>query len=208
MKYADIKREVLGHINQYSMAGAQVAASYNNQADYLNRIPVLMNEALVNICTLAKPQPVIYPLENGEDYGGMVRYQLPKDFWSLRTGGVTVIRDGQFQRTNDYRLQGRTYILIPKGAKGSFTVEYYRYPNQLPTDNTLTDDFELEEDLEVIQAATYYTAANLVMLEDEFAYASLYNDYESRLGRITPGAVVEVGPVTDAYCFNSGVYDV
>ena len=27
MKYADIKREVLSHINQYTMAGSQVAPS-------------------------------------------------------------------------------------------------------------------------------------------------------------------------------------
>lgn len=201
MKYADIKHEVLSHINQYTMAGTPVAASYNNQADYLNRIPVLMNEGLVNICTLVKPIPVILPLTDGENYGGMVRYRLPDDFWTLRTGGVTVIRDGQFRHTNNYRLQGRKYILIPAGTEGDYSVEYYRYPHQLPTGSALTDDFELDEDLEVIQAATYYAAANLVMQEDEFAYASLYNDYESRLGRLTPGTVVEVGPVEDAYGF-------
>ena len=44
MKYGDIKREVLSHINQYTMAGSEVAPSYNNQADYLNRIPVFFNE--------------------------------------------------------------------------------------------------------------------------------------------------------------------
>ena len=68
MKYADIKRAVLSHINQYTMAGSKVAPTYNNQADYLNRIPVLLNEALVNIRTLVKPIPVVLPLENGEPY--------------------------------------------------------------------------------------------------------------------------------------------
>ena len=66
MLYSEIKREVLGHIDQYSMAGTPVAASYNNQADYLSRIPVLINEGLVNIRTLVKPDPVVLPLENGE----------------------------------------------------------------------------------------------------------------------------------------------
>lgn len=208
MKYSEIKREVLGHINQYSMAGSQVAASYNNQADYLNRIPLLINEGVMNVCTLVKPIPVVYPLTDGEEYGGMVRYELPEDFWSLRSGGVTVIRDGRFQRSNDYRLQGRKYLLIPKGREGEYTVEYYRYPHRLPIDGTLTDDFDLEEDTEVIQAATYYAAANLVMMEDEFAYASLYNDYESRMGRITPGVTMEVSPVEDAYGFVNGGYEV
>lgn len=203
MFYSEIKRETLGHIDQYSMAGSPVAASYNNQADYLNRLPVLINEGLVNIRTLCKPSPVVLPLENGEEYGGMMRYELPEDFWSLKTGGVSVIRNGQFHKTNDYRLQGKKYILIPK-TDAAYTVEYYKYPNQLPLDKTLTDDFELEEDIEVIQAATYYAAANLVMREDEFMYASLYNDYESRLSRISPGITVEVQPVDDAYLFNMG----
>lgn len=197
MKYADIKREVLSHINQYTMAGSQVAPSYNNQADYLNRIPVLLNEALVNIRTLVKPIPVVLPLTDGEPYGGMVRYELPTDFWSLRTGGVSVIRNGRFRRTNQYRLQGRKYILAPDD--GEYTVEYYRYPVQLPLDSTLTDSYEVEEDPEVIQAATYYASAYLVLQEDEFAYATLYNDYESRLGRISPGITAEVQPVEDSY---------
>ena len=197
MKYANIKRAVLSHINQYTMAGAQVAPTYNNQADYLNRIPVLLNEALVNIRTLVKPSPIVLPLTDGEPYGGMVRYELPEDCWTIKTGGVSVIRDGQFRRTNQYRLQGKKYILVPDD--GSYTVEYYRYPVQLPLDNTLTDDYEVEEDPEVIQTATYYASAYLVLQEDEFAYATLYNDYESRLSRISPGITAEVQPVEDSY---------
>lgn len=203
MLYSEIKREVLGHIDQYSMAGTPVAASYNNQADYLSRIPVLINEGLVNIRTLVKPDPVVLTLENGEEYGGMMRYELPEDFWNLKTGGVSVIRNGQFHKTNEYRLQGKKYILTPK-TEGVYTVEYYKYPDLLPLDKTLTDAFELEEDIEVIQTATYYAAANLVMREDEFMYASLYNDYESRLSRISPGITVEVQQVEDAYLFNMG----
>ena len=202
MKYADIKRAVLSHINQYTMAGAQVAQTYNNQADYLNRIPVLVNEALVNIRTLVKPIPVVYSLDYGEPYGGMMRYELPEDFWSIRSGGVSVIRDGKFRKTNQYRLQGKKYILVPED--GSYTVEYYRYPVQLPLDNTLTDSYELDEDPEVIQTATYYASAYLVLQEDEFAYATLYNDYESRLGRISPGITAEVQPVEDSYGLNWG----
>ena len=89
MLYSEIKRETLGHINQYSMAGSPVAASYNNQADYLNRIPILINEGVLNVRTLVKPEPVVWPLETGEDYGDMIRYELPEDFWTLKTGGVT-----------------------------------------------------------------------------------------------------------------------
>lgn len=202
MLYSDIKRATLSHINQYSMTGVPVASSYNNQEDYLNRIPLYINEALVNIRTLVKPEPVVFPLEDGEDYGGMIRYEMPDDFWSLRSGGVSVIRNGRFEPTNEYRLQGKKYILIPADADGDFSVEYYRYPEQLPLD--AKDSYELDEDLEVIQAATYYAAANLVLQEDEFMYASLYNDYETRLGRISRGVAAEVSTVQDAYCFSGG----
>ena len=197
MRYGDLKREVLSHINQYTMSGSEVPPSYNDQADYLNRIPVLVNEALVNIRTLVKPETVVYPLVGGEVYGGMVKHQLPEDFWSLRTGGVSEIRGGRFQRSNEYRLLGRKEILVPQGRE--MTVEYYRYPVQLPLDKTLTEDFVIDEDLEVLQTASYYAAAYLVLQEDEFAFAALYNDYESRLGRISPGITAEVQPVADVY---------
>lgn len=204
MLYSEIKRETLGHINQYSVAGTPVAASYNNQADYLNRIPLLINEGLVNIRTFVKPEPVVYPLTNGEGFGDFIRYELPEDFWSMKTGGVSVVRNGRFEKTNEYRLMGKKYILIPQADEGSYMVEYYKYPESLPI--SPADNFDLEEDIEVIQTATYYAAAQLVMLEDEFAYSALYNDYESRLGRISRGITAEVAPVQDAYCF-SGVVE-
>ena len=204
MKYADIKREVLSHLNQYSIAGTPIASSYNNQADYLARIPQLMNEALVNILTLVKREPVVFALNMAgfEDYGDLARYELPNDFHSLKSGGVSVLSNGRFKTTNNYRLQGKKYILVPKDEADNYTVEYYRYPNLLPADPK--DTFDLVEDIEVIQTATYYAAAGLVMYDDEHAYACLYNDYESRLARIGPGVSTEVQPVQDAYHFGAG----
>lgn len=203
MLYRDIKREVLGHINQYSIAGAQVSPSYNNQADYLARIPQLINEGLVNVRTLVKPEPVVLQLDPEamapERLGDLLRFKLPDDFWSLRTGGFSVVEDGRFKKTAQYRLQGKQYVLVPAKSGGIYILEYYKYPEQLPLNPE--DTYELQEDLEVIQAATYYAAANLVMLEDEFAYASLYNDYESRLTRISPGITAELQPVEDVYAF-------
>ena len=205
MLYSEIKRETLSHINQYSVAGSPVAASYNNQADYLNRIPIYINEALVNILTLVKRDPVVYPLNAAMEYGGMLRYTLPDDFYALRSGGVSILRNGKFEKTNEYRLQGKKYILTPKCDGAKYTIEYYRYPNQLPADPA--DDYELEEDVDVLHAATYYAAASLIMQEDEFSYAALYNNYESRLARLSPGITTEVSPVDDAYHFNCGVFE-
>ena len=204
MTYAEIKRATLSHLNQYSIAGAPIASSYNNQADYLNRIPQFINEALVNIRTLVKPEPVVFALNanDGEEYGNLSRYELPSDFHSLKTGGVSVLHNGQVRKTNNYRLQGKKYILVPRERADHYTIEYHRYPNLLPA--APADDFELEEDLEVIQTAAYYAAAQLVLHDDETVYAYLYNDYESRLSRIGAGVSVEVQPVQDAYLFNVG----
>ena len=124
MLYSEIKRAVLSRIHQYSIAGKTVAASYNNQADYLNRIPQLINDGLVNIRTSVKPLLAVHDLCCAEDYGGgMYRFKLPGDFWYLKSGGVTVIRNGVFTHTNEYHLQGRDYILIPADTDGPYTIE-------------------------------------------------------------------------------------
>lgn len=201
MTYAEIKRQTLELANMSTIAGEQVPSSYNNQQDYLNKIPSLINTALVNIRTLVKKSSEVYTLENGEDFGDMIRYELPSDFYSLKTGGVCRIQNGKFEKSNNYRLQGRKYILIPKYASGEYMVEYYRYPVQLPSDPE--DTYELEEDPEVIQTAEYYAAAYLVLPDDQFMYTVLYNDYESRLGRISPGVTVEIHDVEDSYNFNA-----
>lgn len=50
----DVQDITLQLINQYSIAGSLVSASYNNQQDYLLRIPLLVNDAQNYIATTAK----------------------------------------------------------------------------------------------------------------------------------------------------------
>ena len=192
--YGQLRREVLSRVRKYSIAGQETPASYNCQADDLNRIPLLLNEALVQLRTEGKRDTAAAVLTGGEEYGGWVRYRLPEDCYALHTGGVTVLRDGKPRRTNDYRLQGK-YILVPPGE--TYTVEYDRYPVQLPPD--AAEDLEIVEDPEVLHAAVCYAAAQLVMQEDEFAYAALCNEYERRLARLSAGITAEVGTVADVY---------
>ena len=45
MKYGELRDQVLKLLNQYTVAGAPVAETYNNQADYLKRIPSFANDA-------------------------------------------------------------------------------------------------------------------------------------------------------------------
>jgi hypothetical protein len=250
MLYSEIKRAVLSRIHQYSISGKTIAESYNNQADYLNRIPLFVNEGLMAICTSVKPIPatadagvtlsasgpgINRPIAGGRSldfditsveptveagvwfdsdetltlkevttFGiGQPGYsaKLPEDFWRLRTGGIEKLEsDGRYHRTNNYKLRGKNRLVFPE--KAFYRIEYYRYPQQLPLDPA--DDDELTEDPDVLQAAIVYAAANLVMYDDEHAYAVLYNDYESRLSRLVTGPDIEVHTVEDSYCFNGG----
>ena len=198
--YSEIKRMVLSLIGQYTMAGNVVADSYNNQADYLNKIPGLINAALMNLRTYAKPSTTLKVLSDGEEYSGMLRYEMPEDFRKLKTGGVYILRHGQLSKTNDYRLMGGKTILLPKQENTEYAVEYYCYPSQLPL--TCNDSYDLREEPDVIQAAIYYAAAMLMMQEDEFTYATLFNEYESRLQRMSYTPEIEVQTTDDVYGFD------
>jgi hypothetical protein len=200
MLYADIKREVLSLINQYSVSGVEVLDTYNNQADYLKRIPQFVNAALMNIRTFTKPQSVLYPLTNGTDFGARVSYEMPSDFWKLKSGGVFRMTEAGLERTNDYLILGGRTLSVPK-KNDAYVVEYYRFPDQLSLDAKDTED--IREDPDVIQAAEFYAAAMLVMSEDAFVYASLFNEYETRLARMAQGPVAEVTAVGDVYGFSA-----
>ena len=199
MTYAQIRRAVLSHIGMYSIAGTPVPETYNNQEDYLLQIPQFFNEGLVNIRTSTKPLPEMISIgSDWEPVGDMLRYELPDDFYQLKSGGVSYLTpDGTYHKSTEYKLSGRKHILVPKYKKGKYLIEYYRYPAQLP--EAPSDAYVLTEEVDVLQAAIVYAAAQLVMYDDEFRYATLYNDYESRLSRMSNGIAVEMGQVEDVY---------
>ena len=210
LSFGLIKRAVLELINQATIAGAEVPLSYNNQADYVRRIPNLINQAVMKIRTTLKPDLRTAELSDGERGDGGTLYPLPPDCRALVSGGVWRGTAGDSQagerhfpmeRTNDYRLMGRSILILSPdgGPKPRYFVEYQAYPVQLPADPG--DEFRLEETPEVIQAAEYYAAAQLIMMEDEFSYASLMNEYESRLAAMAPPPAAQVHPVRDVYGF-------
>ena len=53
MDYKWAREFTLELVNQYSIAGGEIATTYNNQADYLRRIPKLLNDAQVYVATNA-----------------------------------------------------------------------------------------------------------------------------------------------------------
>ena len=197
MKYGDIRRAVLSRVRMYSIAGVEIPASYNLQADELGRIPLLINEALFHILTAVRREKETVELTGGEAWHGMVRFPLPEDVYALPLGRVWVRRSGKLRPAPGCRLLGRQYLLAP--SAGEYVAEYDRYPRLLPLDPA--EEYEVDEPAEVLSAAICFAAAGLVMQEDEFAWAALHNEYESRLAALALPSVAEMDRTEDVYGF-------
>ena len=92
MKYGELRDQVLKLLNQYTVAGDPVAETYNNQADYLKRIPAFANDAMMEIATTTRKIPVTIPLDflPHEEFGEYLRYCLPADFYQFKSGDTLV----------------------------------------------------------------------------------------------------------------------
>jgi hypothetical protein len=207
MTYEQVKNRVLQLLNQYTVAGTHVPSSYNNQQDYLNRIPDLVNDAMMEIATTVRKIPALLHLNIDDEYtefGDLVQFELPEDFYQFKTGDTLLMtEDGHVFHTNRYAIQGRNYLLIPRREleKGrTYTLTYYRYP--IPADLTSTDP--LDNVPETHEAIPYYVAAFIVIHDDSFLYASFYNKYEDKLSKMSPDISAEVHSVGDVYNFDSG----
>ena len=203
MNYGQVKQAVLKLLNQYSVAGAQVENSYNNQQDYLNRISVLVNDAMVEIATSAKKIPEVLRLEdlNVEDLGETLRYELPGNFYQFVSGDTVTTCEGAVLHTNQYEVQGQRYLRLRKSevGKGEHSITYYRYPDLL-SDNPLDSD-RLDNTSDTHRAIPYYVASMLVAQDDAFLCALFNNKYEDLLTRMSPGVSVEVHQTGDVYGF-------
>ena len=190
-----------------TIAGEEIAPTYNNQADYLKAIPALVNDCEMYIATTAKRIPKIVPLTllDKQDFGAFDMYTMPADFWRLMNGGLiwptkNDVGEPVFTRYHGYRLYANNQLLINKGVNGinQMMVEYYRYPEALPAE---PDSVELDNTPEVHSVIPYYVAAHLVLYDDAFRYASLWNEFETRLGRLTEPVFTESEPIQDVYGF-------
>ena len=100
MTYGELKDRVLELIFSYSVAGSQIPATYNNQADYIAMIPGLVNNGQIDIATSVKRIPAmafLSDLEN-EQVGERVLYKLPADCWLPFTGGLLFPRSRRYER--------------------------------------------------------------------------------------------------------------
>ena len=132
MTYGELKNRVLELIFSYSVAGSQIPATYNNQADYIAMIPGLVNNGQMDIATSVKRIPAIAflsDLEN-EQVGERVLYKLPADCWLPFTGGLLFPRSRRYERFFGYRvIAGK--IELPFRTPEGMALEYWRYPERV-----------------------------------------------------------------------------
>lgn len=207
MNYGEIRDASLQLINQYTIAGTQYAASYNNQQDYLLKIPFLINDCLMYVSTTVRRIPAQITLnpEFGEEYGNWLRFDLPDDFFAMREAGLLVPdadhRRGQSDVLTKYILQEPDhFILLPRGLDKEVVLNYYRLPQLLPlTGAEPPDNSFIDAPVQVQVAIPYYVAAHLVMEDDAFRYASLSNEFETKMQRLVPDPYTEIHEVYDVY---------
>ncbi len=249
MTYGWAREFALELIDQATIAGSPVPATYNNQADYLRKIPRLLDDAAVIAATTSHKIRAVAalgslehrsggaprvlsgdasaadpggtpgegtpsltgtdlrqpgarrsaPIREGMPSPGWEIYTLPANCWQMCSSGLLRTADGRMERCQHYRLVGRDGFAVPRALaeEGGVLVEYWRYPALLGEGPA--EDAELDNTVQVQMALPYYAAARLVMLDNSFAYAALYNEFEGKLalGADLPHATL--GLVKDTY---------
>lgn len=200
MDYKWARDFTLELINQYSIAGKGIPETYNNQADYLNRIPKLLDDAQMYVATNQGRIRAVVPLANLDNRteGPWLICRLPEDCWQVCSSGLIRMKGDGFQRYHKYHQVGDRSIMIPSALSGVLQLEYFRYPALLG--DSPKETAKLDNTPAAQMVLPYYVAAHLVMHDDAFAYQALYNEFEAKLARLAEIPKAEVTVVEDAYC--------
>lgn len=206
MNYGEARDLSFHLIHQESIAGTRIPGTYNNQQDYLDKIPGLINAAQMDLATTSKKIPASVMLGEMEftDMGESRIYNLPADVWQRRGSGILVpaSRDLRaqglvYKRFNQCKDLGRDRIVLPKGLPEDSILEYWRYPIRLSAEPADTD--ELDNVPEAQEAVPYYVAAHIVIWDDPFLYASFYNEYAEKKMQMMELPTTEPSVVEDVY---------
>ena len=195
---------ILQLINRYSIAGNKYAPSYNNQQDYLNRIPALINDGMIYIASSIRKLPAqrVYRREDGEVYGNYIRHPYPEDCLELCSGGLFLPTSSGKRFLTDYLIQAPDHILLPAWLNDDAVMEYYREPRLLRATPEDRDAVDATADVQL--AVCYYAAAHLVQFDDSYIYTSLYNEFEKRAERLIQAPTTEINRTYDVYGFGTG----
>lgn len=176
-------------INQYSIVGTIVPTTYNDQQDDITRTINLINDAMMEIATNARPliETVEFVVEKPDrkEPLGDVRFSMPENF-----DRATAVRftpaygyDRTMREASDYKWLGDDTLLVPNKYPGTYLVEYMRYPVQF-TLETEREHTQLDNTPDTHSIIPYYVAAMVTQYDDAKAYYNLYNIWEERLAKL------------------------
>lgn len=204
MTYGEAKHKILGHCMADTIAGEPVELTYNNQADYVKRIPGLLNDVLRQLATSVKRLTAEVKLTDleSEELGTIVKYNIPSDCYRFNSDCLIDLNSIFDSNKHDffagYKRVGNS-ILLPQGLDEQLLFQYWRYPQKLsdnPSDNTVLDSSE-----EACEAAVFYVAGELMRYDNPYMYASLYNEFITQRNNMTEPIWYEYQPIEDVYNF-------
>lgn len=138
MTYGQVRDESIKLYNQYSLAGEKIERTYNNQADYLIRIPGLVDEAMQEIASGPRriQEYTELRLDPTRDSLGAPTYLLPPDLMDIVPGGFLVIEDKYAEPRYDscWARPDEWHVVFSKRRPdwhGRVFLEYYRNPKSL-----------------------------------------------------------------------------
>ena len=205
MNYGQIRDRALQLIDQYSVAGETVALTYNNQEDYVKKIPGLVNDALELLFTGYRKirATAALPTLGRVKFGENTAYVLPDDCWQMSSAGmVTFDEHGSLVRWHKYHLLEEKMFVLDGPEPHPLIVEYYRHPRLFGDEPKDTE--QSDGPIEMQMCIPYYAAAHLVIHDNPYAYAALYNEFENRAQRLIELPHAELGVVEDCYSFGFG----
>ena len=120
------------------------------------------------------------------NYERYVPYTMPTDFYQLNK----VILKGQvnnsqsYENTADFFWERRNVIMIGWYNVGSYSVEYFAMPADI--DGTTADATEFEVDIDAQELIPFYTAAMLLVNENNVVGDRMLNEYKEKLANLDP----------------------
>ena len=197
MTFGDLKENVLKLIFSYSVAGTQIPATYNNQADYIAMIPGLANSAEMEIATTVRRIPAEKKLSSltvtHETYCDV--YALPDDCWQVMHGGL--LCPDRIHRFREYRVMLDGSLRVGRNTDPDLILEYWRYPDTVGA--STADTVELDNTPDAHEAIVFYVAAGRLTYDDAYRAQMFRNEYELRKKSLKEPVWLEVGHIVNCY---------
>jgi hypothetical protein len=173
LKLSEAKTKAIKLINEYSNNGGLISAAQN--ADYLNRMNDLANDAQMEICEQIGIQAVTTYTQTEERVVGYNKYALPADWKSIR---YVRLDDEPYTR---FRIENNKFIVFKRDG-GTFELSYYRKPTTITSSTPDTYDFEIDENAQPL--IPYYIGGMVIADENDDISSKLLNLYFTRLANM------------------------